>query len=217
MPQKVSGEFHLLGLGINKPSRAFMEAVNMLAVGREKRNREIFKRMEELKLNITYEELLDVSGSEFIGRLHFASLLIKKKIVKNVEQAFSRYLGKGKPLYIPKAALDFDNAVSIIRESGGIAVLAHPNSLYVSWGKLPDLIKTLKNRGLDGIEAWHPSAKAQECRRLEELGHSNGLFITAGSDFHGENRPDRKLGHTATGKKIERRLLDAIPLLAERL
>ena len=217
MPERVYGEFHVLGLGINKPSPAFIEAVNILIKGRDQRNREMLKRAKELNINITYDELLAHSGGEFIGRLHFAKLIIKKKVVKNIEQAFARFLGRGKPLYIPKPGLEFDNAISIIRESGGLSVLAHPLSLYMSWGKLPDFIKTIKDRGLDGIEAWHPSAKAQECRRLEELGHSNGLFITAGSDFHGENRPDRKLGHTAAGKKIDARLLEAIPLLAEQL
>ena len=216
MPEKVYGEFHLLGLGINKPSPAFLEAVNMLIKGREKRNLEMLERAKELNIDITYDELLAVSGGKFIGRLHFARLLVKKKVVKNIEPAFRRFLGKRKPLYIPKPALEFEKAVSIIRESGGLAVLAHPMSLYVSLKKLPDLIKTLKNRGLDGIEAWHPSARVQDCKLLEELGNDIGLYITAGSDFHGENRPDRKLGFTAAGK-IERRLLEAIPLLAERL
>ena len=217
MPEKISGEFHLLGLGINKPSPAFFDAINMLIKGREQRNREMLNRAKELNINLTYDELLTNSGGEFIGRLHFAKLLIKKKVVRNIEQAFGRFLGKGKPLFIPKPALEFEKGLSIIRESGGLAVLAHPMSLYLAWGKLPDFIKTLKERGLDGIEAWHPSARVQDCKRLEELGKNSSLFITAGSDFHGENRPDRKLGTSAGGKKIDARLLEAIPLLAERL
>ena len=217
MPERANGEFHLLGLGINKPNLAFIDAINMLLKGRDQRNQEIIKRASELNINITYDELLSYSGGKFIGRLHFAKLLIKKKVVKNIEQAFGRFLGKGKPLFIPKPALDFEKGVSIIRESGGLAVLAHPMSLYLAWSKLPDFINKLKSQGLDGIEAWHPSARVQDCKRLEELGHNNGLFITAGSDFHGENRPDRKMGHAAGGKKIERRILEAIPLLAERL
>jgi sugar phosphate isomerase/epimerase len=86
-------------------------------------------------------------------------------------------------------------------------------SLYVAWGRLPALVENLKSQGLDGIEAWHPTAKVRSCRRLEELGKSLGLFITAGSDFHGEVRPDRKLGFTAGDRKIEDALLEAIPAL----
>jgi predicted metal-dependent phosphoesterase TrpH len=143
-------------------------------------------------------------------------LLVKRGIVKNREQAFARYLGQGKPFYVPKAGLDFDRAQALIRESGGLPILAHPMSLYVAWGRLPALIEELKGRGLAGIEAWHPTAKLRECHRLEELGKKLGLHITAGSDFHGEARPNRKLGHTCAGRKIEDSLLEAIPELSEK-
>ena len=214
MPEKVSGEFHVLGLGINRPSPAFTEAVGVLARRREERNREILKRMESLGIKASYDELLALFGGHSIGRPHFAALLVKQKVVKNVEQAFSRFLGRGRPLFVPKPGLEFGHAVTVIRESGGLAILAHPMSLYVAWGRLPGLIGSLKDQGLDGLEAWHPTSKVQECRRLEDLAKSLGLYITAGSDFHGEIRRDRKLGITAGGKKIERSLLDAIPPLA---
>ena len=146
-----------------------------------------------------------------MGRPHFASLLIKHKIVRTREQAFSRYLGRGKPLYVSKEGLEFDDAVALIRESNGIPVLAHPMSLYIAMGRLPDLLKALKDRGLAGLEAWHPLARAASCRRLEQLGKSLGLFITEGSDYHGSNRPDRKLGYSHTGRKISDDVLQRIP------
>jgi len=217
MPESVSGEFHLLGLGITNPSKAFTDAVAWLSRVREERNREILKTMNNLNLKASYDELLELAGGTTIGRPHFASLLVKHKIVRNLEQAFKKYLGRGKPLYVPKTGLNFDLAVSVIHESGGLAILAHPMSLYVAWGKLPDLIKNLKDRNLDGLEAWHPAAKQGECKRLEELGKSLNLYITAGSDFHGEARPDRKPGITAGNRKIEDSVLEAIPMLADRL
>jgi len=211
------GEFHLLGLGINSPSPAFITAVNELARRREIRNREMLDRMHELSMEATWEELVAVAGgghnSGTLGRPHFAALLIKKKIVKNIDQAFSRYLGVGKPLYIPKEGLIFEEAVALIRESGGISVLAHPISLYISWGRLPDLVKILKDMGLSGLEAWHPTAKPGSCRRLEALAHSLGLYVTEGSDFHGSIRPDRRLGHSGKGRKINDAVLEVIPEL----
>jgi predicted metal-dependent phosphoesterase TrpH len=212
--EAVQGEFHLLGLGITSLSRTFTEAIAMLALCREKRNREILARMEELSIEASYDEVKAFSGGHIIGRPHFAAFLVKRRIAKNIAQAFDRYLGKGKPLYVQKTGLEFDHAVSIIKESGGLAILAHPMSLYVSWGRLPGLIKNLQNRGLQGLEAWHPTAKLKECKRLEELGLSLGLYITAGSDFHGDFRPDRKLGITAGNRKIEDSLLEAIPELS---
>ena len=219
------GEFHLLGLGINSPTQNFINTIEGLERRREERSRKILDKMHELSIEATWEELLTLAGHETgensgnsvghsLGRPHFAALLVKKKIVKSVNQAFARYLGVGKPLYVPKEGLIFEEAVSLIRESGGIPVLAHPISLFVAWGRLPDMIKTLQKRGLMGIEAWHPTAKPGSCRRLEALGKTLGLYVTEGSDFHGRVRPDRKLGYSSRGRKIEDDVLEAIPELA---
>jgi predicted metal-dependent phosphoesterase TrpH len=140
-------------------------------------------------------------------------MLVKKNIVRNKEQAFARYLKMGKPLYVSKAGLDFAEAAALVRESGGIPVLAHPLSLFVAWGRLPDLIKALKAQGLMGIEAWHPTAKARPCHRLEELGRELDLYITEGSDFHGSIRPDRKMGCSNRDREISDSILAAIPEL----
>jgi hypothetical protein len=225
------GEFHLLGLGIKSPTAGFISAVELLSRRRNARNQKMLDKMYELSLigandqpdneklciNAAWQELQAIAGgSSFgysLGRPHFAAFLIKRKIVKNVNQAFDRYLGVGRPLYVPKEGLDFEEAVFLIRESGGIPVLAHPISLYIAWGRLPDLIKALKDMGLMGLEAWHPTAKPGSCRRLEALAQSLGLYITEGSDFHGSLRPDRRLGYSCKGRKIDNALLEAIPEL----
>ncbi|MDR2730729.1 MAG: PHP domain-containing protein [Treponema sp.] len=228
------GEFHLLGLGIIAPTPAFTAAITELSRIREARNREILEKMHELSIDITWEELLaeasgtnDSSGSpdqdirnkvmigHSIGRPHFASLLVKHKIVKNRNQAFARYLRIGKPLYAPKEGLAFDKAVSLIRDSGGIPVLAHPMSLFIAWGRLPGIISELKERGLAGIEAWHPLAKTSSCFRLEVLARSFDLYVTEGSDFHGLTRLNRKLGYSGRNRKIDDSVLAAIPELAQ--
>jgi predicted metal-dependent phosphoesterase TrpH len=206
-----SGEFHLLGLGIHRPSALFMEAISELALRREARNREIIERMHTSGIEVCYEDIRSLSGGHSVGRPHFAALLVNRGFVKNREQAFARYLGKGKPFYVPKEGLEFRRALAIIKDSGGIAVLAHPMSLYVAWGRLPELVKDLKSQGLDGLEAWHPTAKVHTCKRLETLGKSLGLFITAGSDFHGTSRLERKLGITAGNRKIDEAILEALP------
>ncbi|MDR0525523.1 MAG: PHP domain-containing protein [Spirochaetaceae bacterium] len=205
------GEFHLLGLGIRRVSPAFTAALAELGGLREERNRAIIQKMRQVAMDVSYEDLLADARGPCIGRPHFAALMVRKKIVKNREQAFDKYLGKGRPLYVPKQGLEFRRGVDIIKDSGGIAVLAHPLSLYIAWGRLPALVKDLKDQGLDGLEAWHPTAKAHSCRRLEALGKSLGLYITAGSDYHGESRQDRKLGITAGNRKIEDSFLAGLP------
>ncbi|AEF85217.1 PHP domain protein [Treponema primitia ZAS-2] len=209
----VSGEFHLLGLGLREIGPGFRETLTDLGRRRENRNLQILDRMVEQGIQAEYSEVQALSGGGSVGRPHFADLLVKRGIVKNREQAFDRFLGKGRPLYIPKEGLEFTRALSLVRDAGGIPVLAHPMSLYIAWGRLPDFIADLAAQGLAGIEAWHPTTKVQACKRLEELGRSLGLYITAGSDFHGESRPDRKLGITAGGLKIDDFFLDSIPPL----
>jgi predicted metal-dependent phosphoesterase TrpH len=210
-PFAVAGEFHLLGLGLSAISPGFQEALKEIRRKREDRNLRLLKRIgEELGLDIDYGEVQALSGGGALGRPHFATLLVNRGIVKSHELAFSKYLGKGRPLYIPKEKLEFTRALGMIREAGGIPVLAHPLSLHISWGRLPDFVADLAARGLAGIEAWHPSAKVSSCKRLEALGRSLGLCITAGSDFHGNSRPDRKLGFTAGTRPIEDSFLDAI-------
>ena len=171
--------------------------------------------MASLGMEADYGEIRGSSPGS-IGRPHFAAFLVRRRIVKNREQAFSRYLAKGRPLYIPKGGLEFPRALACIKESGGLAILAHPLSLYVSWGRLPDLIRGFAAQGLSGLEAWHPTATPRSCKRLEELGKALGLYISAGSDFHGEARPDRRLGRTSGGRKIEEAVLEALGPLAGR-
>ena len=207
------GEFHLLGLGIHSPSSGFTAAINELSRLRDVRNREIHRKMAEIGINASWEDVKSLSGGPSLGRLHFARLLIKMKIVKNVEQAFAGFLGPGKPLYVPKEGMIFEEAAALIRESAGIPVLAHPGSLFLAWERFPELIKTLKNRGLAGIEAWHPAASPSLCRRLDDLGKSLGLIITEGSDYHGQVRPERKLGYSHRSRKIDDAVLEAIPEL----
>ena len=223
------GEFHLIGLGITSPTPGFIEATKRLSHSRNQRNREILNRMYELSIITDIEqawsELLAIAGGKngterqksgySLGRPHFASFLIKHKFAKNQNQAFDRYLGVGRPLYVPKDGLLYEEAAVFIRQSGGIPILAHPFSLYLSWGRLSDFIKNLKDMGLAGIEAWHPIARAGSCFRLETLGHSLGLYITEGSDFHGSSHPERRLGYSSKGRKINDNLLEAIPELRQ--
>ena len=209
------GEFHLLGLGIRRPGQAFFRALEELAKNRELRNREILTRLAETGVRAEYEELREIAGGPIIGRPHIAALLIRRRLVKNSEQAFSRYLAKGRPLYVPKQGLRFRDAITLVRDAGGVPVLAHPLSLFVAWGRLPGLITRLVQEGLAGLEAWHPTAKPRASRRLELLGETLGIYVTEGSDFHDPARPKRRLGYSSPGRKIDEAVLDRIPELRQ--
>ena len=199
-----TGEFHLLGLNIKNPSKSLTDIVENVIINRNQRNQAIIEKINADGIPITMEELLTDFPNTVIGRPHFAAELVKHKVVKTRQQAFDQYLGRGRKWYTPRVCTNLDEAIVAIRESGGVPVVAHPMSLYLSWGKLPDMLQDCYDKGVAGIEAFHPGARVTECLRLEELGHKIGFVITAGSDFLGEKiRADRKLGHTCGGKKID--------------
>ncbi len=199
-----TGEFHLLGLGLKEPSKSLINIVENVIKNRNERNSQIIQKMNEDGIMITKEELEEDFPNTVLGRPHFAAELVKHKVVKTRQQAFDQYLARGRKWYVPRVCTNLDEAIVAIRESGGVPVVAHPMSLYLSWGRLPDFLTDCYEKGVVGIEAFHPGARVTECLRLEELGRKIGFVITAGSDFHGEKiRSDRRLGHTCGGKKID--------------
>ena len=201
-----TGEFHLLGLGFTHISPSLQSIFDKLIQDRNNRNYQIIEKMKSAGIEISLEEIQTDFPDTIIGRPHFAAELQKKGIVKTRQQAFDQYLAKGRPMYVERTGANLDESIVAIKESGGVPVIAHPMSLYLSWGKLPDQLINFYERGVLGMEAFHPGARVTECLRLEELAKKIGFFVTAGSDFHGEKiRADRKLGHTCGNKKIEER------------
>ncbi len=210
------GEFHLLGLGLQNTSSSLNNILANVIKNREVRNENIIKKMQEDGINITLEEMYATFPNTIIGRPHFAAKLVEKGIVKVRQQAFDQYLARGRKWYVERVGTNLDEAIVGITESGGLPIIAHPMSLYLSWGKLPEMMQKYYEQGVVGIEAFHPGARVTECLRLEELGRKIGFIITAGSDFHGEKiRTDRRLGHTCGGKKIEDKYYfeELLPLL----
>ena len=204
-----TGEFHLLGLGFTNISPSLNEIFEDLVKSRQERNENIISKMQKDGVQISLEEVQKDYPDTILGRPHFAAELVKKKVVKNRQMAFDKYLAKGRPWYVDRVGANLDQAIVAIKESGGLPVVAHPMSLYLSWGKLPETLQNFYERGVAGIEAYHPGARMTECLRLEELARKIGFFVTAGSDFHGPKvRADRKLGHTCNDKPLENRFWD---------
>lgn len=196
------GEFHLLGLDFAEPREALRQAAEELARSRDDRNRAVFDRMAELGLELDYDAFKEEQGTGMIGRPHIAELMAKRGVVRSKQEAFDRYLAKGRPMFVQKACLDLGRALDAIRSSGGLAFVAHPLSLFVSWTRMRSLMAEWKELGIDGIEAWHPTARVVDCERLEAMGKEFGFRISAGSDYHGPSRPERSLGRTAGGRAI---------------
>ncbi|MCR5290001.1 MAG: PHP domain-containing protein [Treponema sp.] len=199
-----TGEFHLLGHGLRSISQNLQSIIDNLQQERKKRNEQMVEKMRQNGFSVSLEEIEAMYPNQTLGRPHFAGFMVARGIVKTRQLAFDKYLAKGRPWYVERVGADLDGAITAIKDSGGVPVIAHPLSLYVSWGKIEPVLTSIKERGVEGLEAWHPGARVTDCYRLDEMARRLGFFITAGSDFHGEAiRADRKIGYTAGNKKID--------------
>lgn len=196
------GEFHLLGLGIDTDDAELRAALDGLALGRRERNEAMVDLLGREGMPIDLAELTIHTPTERIGRPHLAQALVRSGKVKTKQEAFDRFFGKGRPFYLPKACLALEQALGLIAKAGGIAVVAHPYSLFVSKTRLATLMDLWKEMGIQGIEAYHPAAKLGQCRILERMARERGFIVTAGSDFHDRQKPLCGIGRTAGGLPV---------------
>jgi len=126
------------------------------------------------------------SGGGQVGRPHFAQVLLEKGVVKSFQDAFERYLGKGAPAYVDKFRFTPKEAIRFVKEAGGIAVLAHPNTLGMSGpAELEKLVLRLVEFGLAGLEVFYPEHSPPEVAQYKLLAERHGLVMTGGTDYHG--------------------------------
>lgn len=196
------GEFHLLGLGLARWDGDLTQELRDLKGRREERNRRLFELWQEQSLPGSWDELTSRIPGDQLGRPHIARYMIEKRIVKSVSQAFQTWLGPGCPLYVPKRRFSLDQALDWIRRAGGKSVLAHPGSLFLSPGRVEPFLETWGRQGLWGLEAYHPSHSPGRAQRWADLARRWNLGISAGSDYHGDERRDRELGQSSGGRPI---------------
>jgi len=204
------GDFHLLGLGLKNWKGNLQQSMNQVLEKREERNHRVIELMQKDGVSICYGDVRQEAESTIIARPHFARVLIKKGLARDIKDAFDRFLGPGKVYYSPKEALTLEEALSLVKEAGGKAILAHPLSLYISWGRITEYLKRWKEMGLDGIEAWHSGARVIEAERFTALAKELGMLVTGGSDYHGKNQHGRELGYGPGKQPLKEELLDGL-------
>ncbi|MEZ0343777.1 MAG: PHP domain-containing protein [Caldimicrobium sp.] len=187
------GHFHLLGYFLTPEISGLKEMLRKLKEARSRRNELMIEKLQALGVEITLEELKNIASGE-IGRPHIAKLLLEKGVVKTLDEAFERYLKKGAPAYVPKAFLTPEEAIEEILKNRGIPVMAHPVTLKVDKDFLKRYLYELKEKGLKGVEVFYTEHSPSFTQFLFDLVKKLDLLITGGSDFHGANKPDIKLG-----------------------
>lgn len=181
-------EVHVLGLHLHDLGSMDLR-LETFRQARRDRAAAIVKKLQAIGVNIKLEDVLDAAKGESIGRPHVAKALVDNGWAQDTRDAFDRYLGLGRPAYMDKRRLSLKDAINMIHDCGGIAVLAHPGG----HGSLTRLT-ALKELGLDGVEVLHPSHSADDRRSLLEVARQLDLIPSGGSDWHGAPDGPRTIG-----------------------
>lgn len=171
-------DVHILGFGIPIHSQSFQKFLKILCDERITRVRKIIQKVNDLGMFLSFEEVKRQSNGS-LGRPHVAAAMAEKGYVKDVGEAFAKYLNRGKKCYVPRSHVSPMEAVDEVVQSGGAAVLAHPG-IDQAYQVLEDLV----DHGLKGIEVYHSSHHPGMETKFIRMAKEFGLFVSAGSDFH---------------------------------
>jgi len=181
------GELHVLGYFLPPGHAQLEEFLSGTRAARRRRAEQIIERLQRLGVKVEFEDVVTAAEGGAVGRPHVARALVERGVSASMNEAFVRYLGRGKPGYVAKPLPTLDQVTALVHAVGGIAVAAHLGQ-HGSEGQ----IRTFQAQGLDGLEVRHPSHAPATEQRLTRVAERLGLAITGGSDWHG----DTELGET---------------------
>ena len=211
-----NSEVHILGYFLDWEDIDLNKRLKTLRDSRHRRNPKIVEQLQNLGIDLTYEEVRALAGSDSVGRPHIARALMDKGIVSSAKEAFDRFLADGKPAYVPRDLPAPVEAIHWIKAAGGLAVLAHPTWVRCADRSLAELVRQLKADGLDGVEVYYSTHAARQTREYLSLAQQLGLLVTGGSDFHGLTKPDIEVGIGKGSLHIPISLLPKMKDLAAR-
>lgn len=176
-------EIHVLGYGID-PEKMRGNLAS-LRDDRLVRMEKMVERIREAGMDVSMEDVREISGGAPLGRPHVAMAMVKKGYASSVKNAFDRFLGDGRPCCVPRQRMSFQLAVEWIHDCGGKAVIAHPALIRGSRRMLTQTLAGLLDEGADGVEAFHSAHTPADAQEIESFARRRGVLVTGGSDFHG--------------------------------
>lgn len=189
--------FHIVGLEIDPDYPPLFEATRHLQVIRLERAEQIAAKLERKRIPGALEAVTKAAGGSMITRTHFANFLISQNHVSSQQEAFDRYLAKGKPAYVAAAWAEMELAVNWITQSGGVAVVAHPLRYKLTPKWMNRLLTAFKQSGGQGIEVVTGRCNADEIKLAANYANSFELAGSVGSDFHNPANSWVELGRLA--------------------
>jgi len=187
------GECHILGYFLDHRSPQLQESLLAFRESRLTRGKRMVERLDDLGVPLSWERIQELAQGGTVTRAHVAMALLEAGHVASRQEAFDRYIGHGRPAYVPRDKLSPEEAIRLIVEAGGIAVLAHPTFVEPerAWDTSPErsmpwpFLERLQRAGLRGLEAYYGDYPPSLSERLCSLAAHYGLLVTGGSDFHG--------------------------------
>lgn len=203
-------EIHIVGLFVDHRDNTFLDELEKLKQARENRNEKMIQNFVDAGIPLTLEELNHGNPGSVITRAHFARVLIEKGICKDKTEVFDKYLGIGCPFYLPKPKVTPEHVISLIRQAGGTAILAHPYSYKLSKAEVEAMLDDLIPMGLSGMECYYSTYDDGQMTELRSMALARNLLVSGGSDFHGAVKPDISIGTGRGSLRIPEKLLDII-------
>ena len=184
---------HILGYFLRTGSPALTKVLDGIVAERDERNRRMAALMAADGIPIDYDRMHERFGP-VVGRPNFGQMLVELGYAKSVQDAFDRYIEKGQRYYLPRKMLSIERSVEVIREAGGVPVLAHPYQYMLDEPDLRQLIEHCMDHGLLGLECRYSLYHEEQSQALLALARDYGLVPTGGSDYHGTNKPHIAMG-----------------------
>ena len=204
-------ELHILGYFVDIHNKRLQDTMKYALQVRDERQEETCRKLNEQGFSITMDELREEAhGNPVLCRAHFAQIMVRKGYAESVKDAFNRYLSVGCYAYSNRQALTGPEAISVIREAGGIAVAAHLHLIKMPDEQLREYLKSLIPYGLDGVEGYYTDYTPDMQVRYQAMAKELGLVISGGTDYHGANKPHISIGKGRGNLEIPYSVLDSL-------
>jgi predicted metal-dependent phosphoesterase TrpH len=188
------GEMHVLGYFLPPQDPELEGFLERCREDRIRRGRAMAERLQGLGVPVTFEDVLRASGTGAVGRPHVARAIVQSGAARDLNDAFDRYLGRGRPAFVEKTLPSFREVAELVHRAGGLVSAAHLKDRGTR-----GVLERFRAQGLDAVETRHPSHGPDQRARLTDLALGLGLLRTGGSDWHGDSLVDG--GHGTIGSE----------------
>ncbi len=194
-------EIHILGYFIDYSNSSLLYRLREIKKARFTRAHKMVGRLSDMGIKVELKQVEEIAQGDIIARPHIAQALVDNNYAATVEEAFDKYIGKGRPAYVNRYKFLPAEAIELVKTAGGISVLAHPGLIGDD-----NMIDNIVRLGIEGIEVFYPEHDTGQIAEYSRICREKKLLLTGGSDFHGYDRDSSrgKLGSCGINAELMR-------------